>query len=88
MDVIKFLIMLDVNANINIPAVNNFAEKAASLVPEIKQTIEDIDKIVREDTKNTLKELRKLLPFIVIPFFLSTILSIVTLVCVILILVR
>ena len=80
--------MLDVNANINIPAVNNFAEKAASLVPEIKQTIEDIDKIVREDTKNTLKELRKLLPFIVIPFFLSTILSIVTLVCVILILVR
>ena len=80
--------MLDVNANINIPAVNKFAEKAASLVPEIKQTIEDIDKIVREDTKRTLTELRKLLPFIVIPFFLSTILSIATLICVILILMR
>lgn len=80
--------MLDVNANINIPAVNNFAEKAADLVPEIKQTIRDIDKLVKEDTKRTLTELRKLLPFIVIPFFLSTILSIATLICVILILMR
>ena len=88
MDVINFLIMLDVNANINIPDINNFAEKAVSLVPEIKQTIGDIDKLVKKDTKRTLTELRKLLPFIVIPFLLSTILSIATLICVILILMR
>lgn len=88
MDVINFLIMLDVNANINIPAINNFAEKAVSLVPEIKQTIGDIDKLVKKDTKRILTELRKLLPFIVIPFLLSTILSIATLICVILILMR
>ena len=80
--------MLDVNANINIPAVNEFADKVAALVPEVKKTVGDIDDFIKKDAKETLATLRKILPFLAIPFCISAILSVATFVCVVVMMMR
>ncbi|MBR1536180.1 MAG: hypothetical protein IJ630_04530 [Treponema sp.] len=87
--------------NIEIP--EKFVEKADNLLPKLTNTVDsvndfrnnnakptlgDIDEFVKKDAKETLTAIRKILPFVAIPFCISTILSIATFVCVIVLLVR
>lgn len=87
--------------NIEIP--EKFVEKADNLLPKLTNTVDsvndfinnnakatftDIDDFVKNDARETLSVIRKILPFLAIPFCISTILSIATFVCVIVLLVR
>ena len=87
----------------NMEFPDKFVEKAENLLPKLTNTVDsvndfinnnakptlgDIDEFVKKDARETLSVIRKVLPFIAIPFCISTILSIATFVCVIVLLVR
>ena len=87
----------------NMELPDKFVEKAENLLPKLTNTVEsvndfinnnakptlgDIDEFVKKDARETLSVIRNVLPFIAIPFCISTILSIATFVCVIVLLVR
>ena len=72
--------------NIEIP--EKIAEKAENLLPKLTNTIDSVNDFVKKDARETLAAIRKILPFVAIPFCVSTILSIATFVCVIVLLVR
>lgn len=65
-----------------VASVNDFINNNA------KPTFGDIDDFVKKDARETFAAIRKILPFLAIPFCISTILSIATFVCVIVLLVR
>ena len=88
---------------LNIEVPDKFVEKAEPLLPKLTTTVDsvndfinnnakptfgDIDDFVKNDARETLATIRKVLPFLAIPFCISTILSIATFVCVIILLVR
>ncbi|WP_296332383.1 hypothetical protein [uncultured Treponema sp.] len=87
----------------NMELPDKFVEKAENLLPKLTNTVDsvnefinnsakptlgDIDEFVKKDARETLTAIRKILPFVAIPFCISTILSIATFVCVIVLLVR
>ena len=87
----------------NMELPDKFVEKAENLLPKLTNTVDsvndfinnnakptfgDIDDFVKKDARETLAAIRKVLPFVAIPFCISTILSIATFVCVIVLLVR
>lgn len=87
----------------NMELPDKFVEKAENLLPKLTNTVDsvndfinnnakatlgDIDDFVKKDARETFAAIRKVLPFVAIPFCISTILSIATFVCVIVLLVR
>ena len=88
---------------LNIEVPEKIVEKADNLLPKLTNTVDsvndfinnnakptlgDIDDFVKKDARETFAAIRKVLPFVAIPFCISTILSIATFVCVIVLLVR